>query len=130
MRDEKETKGLRTILNFGHTLGHAVEAAGGYDRYHHGEAVALGMRMAADISVRLGYLSRKNFERINQVLSCIGLPERINGVPLEEILKTMQHDKKFIAGRPRFVLTTGIGKVKVIEGISLDIIREVIRAKM
>src|SRR5208282_4497377 len=55
--DEKETKGLRTVLNFGHTVGHAVEAAGRYDQYHHGESVGLGMRVAARISVMMGLLS-------------------------------------------------------------------------
>jgi len=66
--DEKETKGIRSFLNFGHTLGHAIEAAGGYDRFQHGEAIALGMRMAAEISVRSKLLSASQAERINHLI--------------------------------------------------------------
>lgn len=126
-KDEKETKGLRMILNFGHTLGHAVENAGRYDQFHHGEAVALGMRMAAHISCRKGMFSFDDAERLNQLLSKIGLPENFKGISESRILAAMSHDKKFIAGKNRFVLARRIGKVQVVSGIPLPLIQEAIR---
>jgi 3-dehydroquinate synthase len=75
--DEKETKGLRTILNFGHTVGHAIESAARYDQYHHGESVGLGMRVAARISVAMGLLTAVDEARINALITAVGLPERI-----------------------------------------------------
>lgn len=125
--DEKETKGVRTVLNFGHTLGHAIEAAGKYSRYHHGEAVALGMRIAANISVRMGMLARADEQALNGVLNAIQLPRRIQKVKLNDILRVMQHDKKFTCGRNRFVLAEGIGRVKVVEDIPLPIIKQSIQ---
>ena len=126
--DEKETKGIRTILNFGHTVGHAVEAAGGYGRYHHGEAVALGMRVAAGISRQKGMLSAADCKKLNGLLSDIGLPEKIEGVPMAAILRIMSHDKKFKNGKNRFVLAQAIGKVKVVAGVSPSIVQKTIRA--
>jgi len=128
VRDEKETKGIRTILNFGHTIGHAIEAAGGYRIYHHGEAIALGMRVAADLSCRLRLFSRKNAEKLNQLLSDIGLPKRIMRVKLTDILRIMLHDKKFISGKNRFVLAKHIGKVVVREGVPLSMIKKSIQS--
>jgi 3-dehydroquinate synthase len=127
-KDERETKGLRMILNFGHTLGHAVENAGQYNQYHHGEAVALGMRMAAFISCRRGMLPLEDHQRINALLSKIGLPELVKGVSHAKILNAMRHDKKFIAGKNRFVLARRIGKVSVMTGIPLPQIQEAISA--
>jgi len=130
VEDEKETKGIRTILNFGHTIGHAIEAAGKYHSYQHGEAVALGMRAAADISCQQNLLSSISVAQINQVLSDIGLPETIQKLRLLEILKIMRHDKKFISGKNRFVLATQIGKVIVREDIPLPVIRKTIKSLM
>jgi 3-dehydroquinate synthase len=129
-KDEKETKGIRTVLNFGHTVGHAIEAAGRYRNYQHGEAVALGMRVAADLSARLGLLNRKSVASINEVLSAIGLPSVIKGVSSAAILKTMEHDKKFQGKKNRFVLATGIGSVKVLEEISPSLIRKALQAHL
>ena len=125
-QDEKETKGIRTILNFGHTVGHAIEAAGQYRVYQHGEAIALGMRIASRISRDLGMLSQKNFERIDGLLTKAGLPKTIQKIKVNQILKMMKHDKKFIAGKNRFVLAKQIGKVHVVEGIDLKIIQRAI----
>jgi 3-dehydroquinate synthase len=125
--DEKETKGLRTVLNFGHTVGHAVEAAGRYNQYHHGESVGLGMRVAARISVSRGLLSESQELRINQLISSVGLPEKIKGVRLAKILDLMKHDKKFTAGHNRFVLATKIGQVKVVRDIPNNIITQAIQ---
>ncbi len=128
--DEKETRGVRVILNFGHTIGHAIEAAGKYDYYQHGEAVALGMRVAADISHQSGLLGSVEVAQINQVLSDIGLPEKIQKIRMENILTIMKHDKKFITGKNRFVLATQIGKVKVLENIPLPVIKKAIQTYM
>ncbi len=127
-QDEKETKGLRTILNFGHTVGHAVEAAGKFRIYQHGEAVALGMRVAAQLSVSLNLLTAKEAAILGGALSDIGLPEKITGVKFLEVLKHMAHDKKFKSGKPRFVLATGLGSVKVVDGISLLDIKAAIKS--
>lgn len=126
--DERETKGVRTILNFGHTIGHAIEAAGKYNRYHHGEAVALGMRVAAAISYRKGMCDAKDVSTLNEMLSRIALPECIRNVKTSDILRVMKHDKKFISGTNRFVLMTRIGKVKVSENIPPSVIMKAVKA--
>lgn len=130
LADEKETKGIRTILNFGHTIGHAIEAVGGFEQYGHGEAIAIGMRMAADISAQLGIASETTVGRINAVLDAIGLPEKVEKQKVADILKLMRHDKKFVSGKNRFVLAKTIGAVKVIEDVSLDVIKSAIRKYM
>lgn len=129
-RDEKETKGIRTILNFGHTVGHAIESASRYEDYQHGEAISLGMRVAADISVCLKMLNVKDAKRIDQLLSLIGLPQRIKNVSLSGILERMRRDKKNKSGKNRFVLAQKIGSVKVVQGIPEEIIRQAILSRM
>lgn len=126
--DEKETRGIRTILNFGHTAGHAVEAASRYGHYQHGEAVALGMRVAANISRSMGLLKATDDSRINQLIDAVGLPKKIEQVKLKDVMELMKHDKKFVAGKNRFVLATKIGQVKVIEGVPLDLITSAIKS--
>lgn len=130
MSDEKETKGIRTILNFGHTVGHAIEAANKYQSFHHGEAIGLGMCVAVDISRRLGLLSADAASHIKKVLQDIGLPVKIQKTKLSSILKHMRHDKKFQAGQNRFVLATGIGSVKILCGIKNSIVHASIKANM
>ncbi|MFA5100422.1 MAG: 3-dehydroquinate synthase [Candidatus Omnitrophota bacterium] len=122
-RDEREERAMRTLLNFGHTIGHAIEAAGAYGAYGHGEAVALGMLVAADISRQMKLLDAKSQERIRQMILSAGLPVKLRGVSLQKIISVHYRDKKFIAGRNRFVLLSGIGKAKVVENVSLLIIQ-------
>jgi 3-dehydroquinate synthase len=122
--DEKEEKSLRTLLNFGHTIGHAIEAGGGYSKYGHGDAVALGMLVAADISVHMNMLDKGSFERIKRAIAGAGLPTRLRGVPLGKIISLHYRDKKFKAGKNRFVLLESIGKAKVVENIRLLIIKK------
>ncbi|OGX15198.1 MAG: 3-dehydroquinate synthase [Omnitrophica WOR_2 bacterium RBG_13_41_10] len=126
-RDEKEEKGIRTILNFGHTIGHAVEAAGGYNKYNHGEAIALGMLAATGISNRLGLLKNKDALRIANLIKKIGLPTKIQGVAYQKIISAHYRDKKFIGIKNRFVLIKGIAKTKIVENIPLEIIKEALR---
>jgi 3-dehydroquinate synthase len=125
--DEKETKGLRTVLNFGHTVGHALESACGYKGYNHGEAVALGMRAAVRMSMAGGLLSARDAMRVEMLLSCIGLPQRIRGASPEKILKGMRFDKKFSGKKNRFVLAKGIGRAVVVENIAPELVSALVR---
>ena len=126
MEDELETKGVRTILNFGHTIGHAIEAAGQFKIYHHGEAIALGMRVACYISRRLKMLNFKDEERINALLTNVGLPSKIKSLSIQKILQLMAHDKKFVGAKNRFVLTKGIGRISIRENVPMPLIAEAI----
>lgn len=128
--DEREEKGLRTILNFGHTLGHAIEVAGGYRRYNHGQAIGLGMLLAGDLSVRLKLLKEKTRERIEDMLKETGLPTTIQKVSLKKIIKAHYYDKKFCGAKNRFVLIEDIGKTKIVEDIPLELIRQVIKDRI
>lgn len=129
-KDEKETTGLRAILNFGHTAGHAIEAAGQYKVYQHGEAIGLGMRIAADISCNLGLLSLTDTKRINALITYVGLPIQIRKISLKDIFVHIKHDKKFISGKNRFVLAEKIGSVRLVEGVDWGIIKRSVRRFM
>ncbi len=113
--DERE-QGTRVLLNLGHTFGHALEAAAGYgDELLHGEAVAVGIVLAAQLSVRLGLCPQADAARIRQHFEAVGLltsPAAIRpgGFPTELLLANMRKDKKVREGRPRFVLLRGIGR--------------------
>ena len=130
-RDERETKHIRTILNLGHTIGHAIEAATTYSSYNHGEAVALGMLCAKDISQSLKLISRKVSERIENLIKVLGLPLTIKKMPLQKIIAAHYHDKKFIGPRNRFVLIKGNNTRPVIkENIPLGAIEATIKKRM
>jgi 3-dehydroquinate synthase len=130
-RDELDTKGLRIILNFGHTVGHAIEAAGGYaGKYNHGEAIAIGMVAASDIARRLGIIDRKTADRIEVLIKKAGLPVFAKGLRSDKIFLSLLHDKKFIRGRNRFVLPASIGKVKVVEDIPDNIVKYAIKDRI
>lgn len=116
-RDERETSGLRAQLNFGHTVGHALEAAGGYRRWTHGEAIAIGMVAAARLSVATGHLADAEEERIVRLIRASGLPTEARGVSRSAVLRALRYDKKFIRGRPRWVLAKRIGRVVVTEAV-------------
>ncbi len=128
--DELDKKGVRVKLNLGHTVGHAIEAAAGYTTYTHGEAVAVGMLCAAEIAKGLGIFSQVETDRLEELLSKVGLPVRIEGVELAQIMDSLLHDKKFVRGRNRFVLPSSIGQVQVREGIPDKLIRQVIAGRL
>lgn len=128
--DEKETKGIRVILNFGHTIGHAIETAARFNAYHHGEAVALGMRVAFEIALQLKMVTEKITSEFNDLLDRIGLPKKITKVSLSDIKHFMNHDKKFISGKNRFVLPRKLGQVKVIEGVPVAVITAAVKKYM
>lgn len=125
--DEFDRKGIRIMLNFGHTIGHAIETASGYKYYRHGEAVAVGMLCAADISNRLGLLKESVYTRLENLIKGVGLPVTISRCSLQGILNAMRYDKKFIGGKNRFVLPVRIGKTVVKEGIDETLIKEALQ---
>jgi len=110
--DEFETakEGGRALLNLGHTFGHAIETGVGYGEWLHGEAVAAGMLMAAELSHRLGWLGKTDVARIRRLLVRAGLPVRGAALGAERYLELMGHDKKVVAGRLRLVLLRSIGE--------------------
>jgi len=127
--DEREKRGIRTILNFGHTLGHAIETAGGYHLYNHGEGVSLGMLLACDISLRLKLIRKDKVLKIEELIRKIGLPTKIRKVSIERIIKSHYRDKKFIGIRNKFVLIRDIGKVTIRENIPLKVIKDALKER-
>jgi 3-dehydroquinate synthase len=126
-KDEKEA-GLRAILNYGHTIGHAVESLTGYKVVNHGEAVAIGMVAAGQIAVELGMWEAAATERQQALIEKTGLPTKLpTGLDIEAIVDTLQTDKKVEAGKVRFVLPTQIGTVTVTDQVPADVIRQVLQ---
>lgn len=125
--DETEA-GLRAILNFGHTVGHALEAVTGYQRFIHGEAVAIGMVAAARLAVHLGYFELPEAERLTELLLRAGLPTEVPAdiVP-EVLLETMRRDKKVAADRLTFVLPEAVGRVRVVRGVAAEDVLAVLK---
>lgn len=108
-QDERE-QDYRSVLNFGHTVGHALEALTGYAKLLHGEAVAIGMVQAATISARQGLCDKKSLSRISGLIEKAGLPTKVpSNVGLKELVRGMEVDKKSIGGKIKFVLCRGIG---------------------
>ena len=126
-KDELDRKGLRAVLNYGHTIGHAIESASGYRKsYSHGEAISVGMVAAARIAVLLGILEASHASRIEALLKKMGLPVRLKGISFRALRRSYIHDKKFIHGVNRFILPVKIGGVKVVEGVSDTAIKKTI----
>ena len=128
MGDEREREGgKRTALNFGHTLGHAIEAALGYEQLLHGEAVAIGMRAAARLSVEVAELPAGDAARLEALLDALRLPARMPALTFAELERAMANDKKRSAGRVRWVLTPRIGDASVPRIIETPLVRAVSR---
>jgi 3-dehydroquinate synthase len=125
--DEREG-GLRAILNFGHTFGHAIEAGMGYGAWLHGEAVGCGMLIAAELSRRLGLVDAAFVARLQRIVDRAGLPVRAPVMPAERWLELMRVDKKAEAGEIRFVLIDGVGRCAV-QAAPDALVREVIAAR-
>ncbi len=124
--DEREI-GERILLNYGHTLGHALEAAAGYGTLLHGEAVAIGMMLAARIAERLGMLDAASVERQGRLLRTYGLPVAIPpGIGPDRLLDLTLRDKKVRAGRVRWVLPTAIGAATVRDDVPEQLVRETV----
>ncbi len=125
-KDEREKKGLRTILNFGHTFGHALESYLGYGKISHGEAVGLGMYYAAQLSCVLGKCSKGAVQELAQALKLFSLPIGLKFDP-QAVYNSLIYDKKFISGTVRMVLLKRMGRVEVVSGISRVIIQKTLR---
>jgi 3-dehydroquinate synthase len=123
--DERES-GLRTILNYGHTFGHALEALTDYGTWLHGEAVSIGMEVAAHIAVSSGLLSSEDALRQRRLLQAFGLPIHCPGLDSEALVIAMQRDKKIQSGRMRWVLPTHIGHAGIYDDIPLELVRDAI----
>jgi 3-dehydroquinate synthase len=127
-QDEREEKKIRTILNFGHTLGHAIETAGRFRLYSHGEAIALGMLAAGELSLNLKLMCQNDFFRMQRLISLAGLPTRLKKLKPKDIIQAHYQDKKFIGSRNRLVLLRGIGQAIVRDDIALSLIRKAVAA--
>lgn len=125
--DEKETKGLRTILNFGHTIGHALETATNYSNLNHGEAISIGMVAACEIAQEIGILDLKTKQRLIDLLLKFNLPIKAARIDLKKVYQAFYRDKKFINGKIRMVLPNRIGHVIVTEDIPFKIIQNIIQ---
>ncbi|MGI6678582.1 MAG: 3-dehydroquinate synthase [Dehalobacterium sp.] len=113
VKDDELEQGLRAILNFGHTIGHGLEAATFYQVYRHGEAVAVGMVGASLIAQEMGLISQEDATRIKELILKIGLPVSFTGVKWDELWYHIQADKKAQSGNINFILPTSIGSVKI-----------------
>ncbi|NPV72443.1 MAG: 3-dehydroquinate synthase [Pelotomaculum sp.] len=127
-QDETE-QGLRAVLNYGHTVGHAVEALTDYRVYTHGEAVGIGMAVEARLAVALGMLKRSEGGRIIRLIRQAGLPEGLpEGLPPEKTVEKFYHDKKAVEGQLTFVLPERIGRAVVKNGLAKNFLLEFLSA--
>ena len=125
--DEKE-QGERALLNLGHTFGHAIESYMGYGVWLHGEAVATGMVMAADLSQRMGWISQEDLERTKKIISRAQLPTVCPKIPLDDFLAYMAHDKKVLNGQLRLVLLKQLGEAVITRDFDLELMKQAILA--
>lgn len=125
--DEKE-QGERALLNLGHTFGHAIESYLGYGTWLHGEAVATGMVMAADLSQRLGWISSDDVERTKKIIQRANLPISCPKIPLDEFLGYMAHDKKVLNGQLRLVLLKQLGQAVITKDFDVEFMNQAILA--
>ena len=124
--DETERSGQRAILNFGHTVGHAVEATARLWGQRHGEAIAIGMMAAAKISERMGMLNKESVHKVDKVLAQFSLPTRCREMMPDELLRVIQFDKKATQGQVKWVLLEEIGHGVVDCTVGDDIVKEVL----
>jgi len=124
--DEREA-GERAHLNFGHTIGHAVEVLVGYDSMHHGQAVSIGMVAACHMAVKRGLIEQDNAADVELVLGRFNLPVRARGLDADEIWRIMQHDKKALGGQVRMVLPVVLGQVALFDDITQEMVTDAVR---
>jgi len=119
--DERDASGQRAVLNFGHTVGHAIEHAAGYGTMLHGEAVSLGIVAACDVSMRTAGLAQADRDRVVAMLQRFHLPTRLPpNIPRDEILTAIEADKKFEQGQVRFIVTPRLGSARVANDVTLE----------
>lgn len=122
VRADPTEQGLRAILNYGHTIGHALEAAAGYGALLHGEAVAIGMRAAMTIAVELGRCAPALLDRQQALVRRFGLPEATTGLRPEAVWSYLRRDKKAVAGQLRWILPAEPGRVDIVQGVDEAVI--------
>ncbi|MDE2196581.1 MAG: 3-dehydroquinate synthase [Gammaproteobacteria bacterium] len=128
--EDEQEQGRRALLNLGHTFGHAIERALGYGEWLHGEAVAAGIAMAAEVSVRMDWLKPAEYRRICRLVERAGLPNRPPAaVTPGQFLEYMQRDKKVRQGRQRLVLPKGIGQAVVSDDFDADALADTLTHK-
>jgi len=127
-QDERDIKGVRAILNYGHTLGHALEILTGF-QLNHGEAVAIGMVVAAKISKRLGLIEETDIRRLEDLLKQLGFNTEPPSLELSKLLEVMHRDKKTEEGSIRFVLPTGIGSPPILKKVSDSMIISIMKGE-
>jgi 3-dehydroquinate synthase len=127
--DEREA-GERALLNFGHTFGHAIETGAGYGVWLHGEAIAAGMVMAAELSLRIGLIDQKAVGRVRALLSRAGLPVAGPALSTDNLLELMALDKKAAQGKTRFVVLEAIGRASLRSNVEQRLVREAIVAAL
>jgi 3-dehydroquinate synthase len=126
-QDELDRTGDRALLNFGHTIGHGIERAGGYKRFLHGEAISLGMVAAADVSMKRAGLGHDQRDLIVEVLERFQLPTRLpDDFPRDQILEALKFDKKFQHGEIRFVVTPRIGSAFLSSEVTMQDVRDAV----
>ena len=127
-KDEREL-GLRSILNFGHTIGHAIETATEYVKYLHGEAIAIGMCLEARLSSMFTFMDNNKVLRIKSLIDSYSLPtEMPPDIDIRNVLSSMELDKKAVAGELKFILPDKIGSVRIYRGVERKIIRELLKS--
>lgn len=124
--DERETSGLRSHLNYGHTFAHAIETVTGYGRYRHGEAVAIGMVCAARAAEKMGLITAEESARQRELIAAAGLPVAAEGIDPEKVVAAMALDKKAEGGNVRFILTEKIGSVNIYSGLAHEMLLEIV----
>jgi len=127
-KDELDVNDVRIALNFGHTLGHAIESATGYSKgYNHGEAISIGMMIACELGRKLGKFKKDELQRVKALLRRAGLPVEARGVSSKDIMKAFAYDKKFSKGSNRLVLPKRIGSVGVVDDVPLTLINSMLK---
>ena len=116
-QDEYERTGLRSVLNYGHTFCHALEAVTGYGQWLHGEGVAVGMLCASRLAERLGRIDSGITARQQRLLEALGLPTEMPTDATDALIEAMSHDKKVEHGRLRFVLPSRVGQVELVGNV-------------
>jgi 3-dehydroquinate synthase len=126
--DEKETLGRRILLNYGHTIGHAIEAATGYGEYLHGEGVSVGMTGASIIGRELGLTDQDAVDRQRRVLERFSLPIEAGNVEPDDLFRAMSLDKKTESGSIRWVMLEDVGKAVVTRDVPAELVERTVRS--
>ena len=123
-QDEKETRGIRILLNYGHTIGHALESSTEYGRFLHGEGVAIGMMGAARLAQQMGMIRQEVVERQRLLLERFNLPVKASGVSVQDVRQAMSLDKKVQSGTNRWVLLEDVGRAVVRQDVPWELVEE------